>query len=114
MNDMIIETNDAQNVTSLNKAAGVTFPALTNRTDFDAVAEPIYMANAETGRAQKIDAQIGRVIRRTDTAEAGRRTTCEACGLCKGSSIKAKNIAAVVHGSQKKNAAEAITRGASV
>ena len=48
------------------------------------------------------------------TAEAGRRTTCEACGLCKGSSIKAKNIAAVVHGSQKKNAAEVIARGASV
>jgi hypothetical protein len=47
------------------------------------------------------------------TAEGGRRTTCEACGLCKGSGIKAKNIAAVVHGSQKRNAAEAI-RGASV
>ena len=70
MNNLIIETNDATNVASLNKAAGVTFPALTSRTDFDAVAEPIYMANAETGRAQKIDAQIGRVIRRTDTAEA--------------------------------------------
>lgn len=43
------------------------------------------------------------------TVEAGRRTTCEACGLCKGSGIKAKNIAAVVHGSQKKNAAAVLT-----
>ena len=42
------------------------------------------------------------------TEEAGKKTTCEACGLCKGSSIKAKNIAAVVHGSQKKNAAGVI------
>ena len=70
MNDLVIETNGATNVTSLREAAGVVFPALTNKTDFDAVAEPIYMANAETGRAQKIDASIGRVIRRTDTAEA--------------------------------------------
>ena len=70
MQNLTIDTTNAQNVTSLNKAAGLTFPALTSRTDFDAVAEPIYMANKETGRAQKIDAQIGRVIRRTDTAEA--------------------------------------------
>jgi len=47
------------------------------------------------------------------TEEAGKKTTCERCGLCKGSGIKAKNIAAVVHGSQKRNAAEAI-RGASL
>jgi hypothetical protein len=45
------------------------------------------------------------------TYEAGQKTTCADCGLCKGSGIKARNIAAVVHGSQKKNAAEAI-RGA--
>ena len=70
MNDLTIETNNATNVTSLNNAAGVTFPELTSRTDFDAVAEPIYMANHETGRAQKIEKNIGRVIRRTDTAEA--------------------------------------------
>jgi hypothetical protein len=42
------------------------------------------------------------------TYEAGQKTTCAACGLCKGSGIKAKNIAAVVHGSQKKNAAVAL------
>lgn len=42
------------------------------------------------------------------TEEAGKKTTCEACGLCKGSGISAKNIAAVVHGSQKKNAAGVI------
>jgi len=70
MENLVIDTTNATNVASLREAAGVTFPALTSRTDFDAVAEPIYMANAETGRAQKIDASIGRVIRRTDTAEA--------------------------------------------
>ena len=42
------------------------------------------------------------------TPEGGLKTTCEACGLCKGSGIKARNIAAVVHGSQKKNAASVI------
>ena len=42
------------------------------------------------------------------TEEAGKKTNCEKCGLCKGSSIQAKNIAAVVHGPQKKNAARLI------
>jgi hypothetical protein len=63
MNNMTIEAN---NVTSLNNAAGVTFPALSDKTDFDAVAEPIYCQNHKTGAAQKIDKSIGRVIRRTD------------------------------------------------
>jgi len=35
--------------------------------------------------------------------EAGRRVTCEACKLCSGSSIKAKSIAIVSHGSAKSN-----------
>ena len=29
---------------------------------------------------------------------AGRRTTCENCGLCGGSKVEAKNIANIVHG----------------
>jgi hypothetical protein len=30
--------------------------------------------------------------------EAGKRTTCESCGLCKGTSTSAKNIAIIAHG----------------
>lgn len=35
--------------------------------------------------------------------EAGKRTTCERCGLCGGSAVKAKSIAIVVHGAGRKN-----------
>ena len=33
--------------------------------------------------------------------EAGRRTTCGACGLCGGTSVKAKSVAIPAHGSSK-------------
>jgi len=36
--------------------------------------------------------------------EAGQRTTCDKCGLCAGSSIKAKSIAIVAHGNGAKYA----------
>jgi hypothetical protein len=36
--------------------------------------------------------------------EAGQRTTCAKCGLCGGSSVKAKSIAIVDHGPQRKRA----------
>lgn len=36
--------------------------------------------------------------------EAGFRTTCNKCGLCGGSSVKAKSIAIVDHGPQRKRA----------
>lgn len=42
------------------------------------------------------------------TKEGGERTTCENCNLCKGSTIGAKNIAAVVHGSGAKHASSNI------
>jgi hypothetical protein len=38
------------------------------------------------------------------TAEAGRRTNCNDCGLCAGSSVIARNIAAVAHGNGAKYA----------
>ena len=72
MNVLNFETNknatqlNGHNVASLNNAAGVTFPTLSDKTDFDAVAEPIYCKNHETGTAKQIDKSIGRVIRRTD------------------------------------------------
>ena len=37
--------------------------------------------------------------------EAGNRTTCDKCNLCKGNSIKAKSIAIVDHGPQRKKTA---------
>ena len=37
------------------------------------------------------------------SAEAGKRTTCEACKLCSGSSISAKSIAIPAHGAGKGN-----------
>jgi hypothetical protein len=70
MNMIYMQNENAQNVTNLNAAAGVSFPALSDKTDFEAVAEPIYMASRETGRAEKIGADIGRVIRRNDTGAA--------------------------------------------
>jgi hypothetical protein len=72
MNVLNFETNknatqlNGHNVASLNNAAGVMFPTLSDKTDFDAVAEPIYCKNHETGTAKQIDKSIGRVIRRTD------------------------------------------------
>lgn len=42
------------------------------------------------------------------TSEGGRRTTCADCKLCSGSAIKAKNIAAVVHGNGQKYLAGAV------
>jgi hypothetical protein len=56
-------------IVRLNSAKAV-FPALTSTTDFDAVAEPIYMVNHTENRATKIDQSIGRVIRRTDNWDA--------------------------------------------
>ena len=38
------------------------------------------------------------------TAEGGRRTNCNECGLCAGSSVAARNIAAVAHGNGAKYA----------
>ena len=54
-----------QNITTLHRAE---FRALSSKTDFNAVAEPVYMRNHETGTAQKVD--LGQVIRRDDTGAA--------------------------------------------
>ena len=42
--------------------------------------------------------------------EAGARTTCEACGLCGGTSVKAKSIAIVDHGPQNRKGRLVINR----
>ena len=40
--------------------------------------------------------------------EGGRVTTCSNCGLCGGTSVSAKNIAMVMHGSTKKYVGDGI------
>lgn len=40
--------------------------------------------------------------------EAGKRTTCESCKLCAGSSVKGKSVAIVAHGTSKRTAKELV------
>ncbi|MEC7657592.1 MAG: hypothetical protein VX416_14710 [Pseudomonadota bacterium] len=44
------------------------------------------------------DVVAGREILCPASKEAGKRTQCETCGLCAGSSVRAKSIAIVAHG----------------
>jgi hypothetical protein len=44
------------------------------------------------------DLMTGREILCPASEEAGRRTTCDRCGLCGGAAVKAKSIAIVAHG----------------
>jgi hypothetical protein len=86
-----------------------------------AQARPDFMMISADNEAQARDAWANgnrtfRVIRGTyeivtgkeilcpASKEAGFRTTCNSCGLCGGSSIKAKSIAIVDHGPQRKRA----------
>lgn len=46
------------------------WPNLTARTGFTAGFEPVYMQNHETGQAQKIPSDVGRVVRRMDNGNA--------------------------------------------
>ena len=54
--------------TFLTRLHNTELPALTSTTNFNAVAEPVYMRNHETGTASKIDNH--RVIRRDDSGAA--------------------------------------------
>lgn len=53
------------------------------------------------------DVVAGREILCPASEEAGKRATCDRCGLCAGASVKAKSIAIVAHGTAK-NAAKAL------
>ena len=46
----------------------------------------------------------GREVICPASEEAGKRATCESCKLCGGSSIKAKSVAIVAHGTSKRAA----------
>lgn len=54
--------------------------------------------------ADVADLIAGREILCPASEEAGKRTTCDTCGLCKGAAIKAKSIAIVAHGTSAKKA----------
>lgn len=50
------------------------------------------------------DVVAGREVLCPASEEAGKRTTCDACKLCAGASLKAKSIAIVAHGTAKNKA----------
>lgn len=63
-------------------------------------AQSAWNAGARTFRIVRDAAELrpGREILCPASEEAGKRTTCERCGLCAGASIAAKSIAIVAHG----------------
>lgn len=104
----------------ISKAAGHT--AYTHQSGVaSAQARPDFMMISADNLAQAESAwrfgqRTFRVIKSMDEAvrgaeiicpaskEAGFKTTCAKCGLCGGSSVKAKSIAIVDHGPQRKRA----------
>lgn len=104
----------------LSEAAGHT--AYTHQSGMiGAEARPEFMMVSADNEAQAREAwtfgkRTFRVIKSTSevvagfeiicpaSKEAGFRTTCNSCGLCGGSKIKAKSIAIVDHGPQRKRA----------
>ena len=74
-------------------------------------ADNMAMAQAAWAKGQRtfrvidsLDAITNDEVLCPASEEAGRRTNCENCGLCAGSSIKAKSIAIVAHGNGAKYA----------
>jgi hypothetical protein len=55
-------------------------------------------------KANNKGALLGSEILCPASEEAGKRTTCNECKLCKGQTIKAKSIAIVAHGVGRKYA----------
>jgi hypothetical protein len=74
-------------------------------------AQAAWHAGARTFRviADTADLVKGREILCPASEEAGKRTTCAACKLCAGSSVKGKSIAIVAHGGAKRIAKEMLT-----
>ena len=67
-------------------------------------ASKAWMAGRRTFR---IVSNVNDIVRGSEivcpaTAEGGAKTTCEKCGLCAGTSVKAKSIAVVAHGTGAK------------
>ena len=68
--------------------------------DSEAEARDAWAAGQRTFRVIRAAGDVvkGAEILCPASEEAGKRTTCERCGLCGGASIAAKSIAIVVHG----------------
>ena len=74
--------------------------------DTEAEARAAWAQGKRTFRVIKSVSDIvqGSEISCPASKEAGFRTTCNSCGLCGGASVKAKSIAIVDHGPQRKRA----------
>ena len=74
--------------------------------DTEAQARIAWNDGNRTFRVVKSTHEIiaGREILCPASKEAGFRTTCNSCGLCGGNAVKAKSIAIVDHGPQRKRA----------
>jgi len=98
--------------------AGADFrPDLTMvSADSLADAQAAWSKGWRTFRVIKDTAEIikGKEISCPASAEAGFRTTCEKCGLCAGSSVKAKSIAIIDHGPQNRKGRVVFNRVATV
>jgi len=70
-----------------------------------AEAQAAWLQGRRTFRVVRSVADIvkGREILCPASEEAGKRTTCAACGLCGGAAVRAKSIAIPVHGAGKKH-----------
>jgi hypothetical protein len=94
---------------------GYSHQANTEGAAFDA---SLYMESVESVAAASLSWSVGRrtfrivtsvndVVKGSEivcpaTPEGGAKTTCEQCGLCAGTSVKAKSIAVVAHGTGAK------------
>ena len=103
----------------LSRASGNTgYSHQSGLDDADFVADIMMVSADNLAMAQAAWAKGYRTFRLVDSLdditdneincpaskEAGQRTTCDKCGLCAGSSIKAKSIAIVAHGNGAKYA----------
>jgi RecJ-like exonuclease len=62
---------------------------------------------SQGGRTFRVVKNVSEVVKSSEivcpaSKEAGQVTTCAKCGLCGGSNVKAKSIAIVDHGPQRK------------
>ena len=103
--------SEAEGHTAYSHQSGVTGAEV--RPDFmmisadtEAEARDAWASGKRTFRVIKNVSEIvkGSEISCPASKEAGFRTTCNACGLCAGASVKAKSIAIVDHGPQRKRA----------
>ncbi len=104
----------------ISKAKGWTAYTHQNGSGTASLDPNLYMTSAESAgqakaawlkgeRTFRVIADVADVIKGREilcpaSEEAGKRTTCDACGLCAGASIKAKSIAIVAHGTSKRKA----------